>query len=64
MYSNTDAILFKLNITAQPVAATVRAEPHKWDYYKKGVISCENSGCSTVNHVVLVVGYTPTYWII
>ena len=55
----------KTKIATQPISATVRAETQTWDYYKKGIITCSDSGCGTINHVVLVVGYVGTsYWII
>jgi C1A family cysteine protease len=46
-------------VAQQPVVVAVDAS--NWDSYKGGVFS----DCGTnVNHAVLVVGYTPDYWIV
>lgn len=66
-YSRSDSSLseLKANITVQPIAAKIRAESQTWDFYKKGILTCDNTnGCSSINHNVLIIGYTPTYWII
>jgi C1A family cysteine protease len=44
----------------QPVAVAVDA--NNWGYYSSGIFS--NCTSTTVNHAVVIVGYTPTYWII
>jgi hypothetical protein len=43
-----------------PVAISVSS--HNWEDYRSGVFRC-GSG-DRVNHAVLLVGYTPDYWII
>lgn len=43
-----------------PVAAWVSTSD--WHRYTQGVISCPTS--STPGHAVVIVGYTPTYWIV
>jgi hypothetical protein len=44
-----------------PVAIAVSAV--NWDLYNgNGILSC--SPGSSINHAVLLVGYTPSYWII
>ena len=43
-----------------PVAIAISAD--NWEYYGSGVFSCPQN--SQINHAVLLVGYTPTYWIV
>lgn len=42
-----------------PLAATVCASA--WSYYSSGILS---SSATCLNHVVLLTGYTPDYWIL
>jgi len=49
-------------VAAGPTTAVVEADKMAWQSYRSGVIT---RGCGTkLNHQVLVVGYTPTYWIV
>lgn len=43
-----------------PIAISLSADG--WDYYGSGIFSCSPS--ASVNHAVLLVGYTSDYWII
>ena len=43
-----------------PLAVTISA--NNWIFYSSGIFSCSLS--PTLDHVVLLVGYTPEYWII
>jgi KDEL-tailed cysteine endopeptidase len=54
----TDAI--KLAVMKQPVAVAV--DSTNWGPYLSGIFSCNSS--TIVNHAVVIVGYTSTYWII
>lgn len=42
-----------------PLVISISAD--NWEYYNGGVFTCPVD--STVNHGVLLVGYTPDYWI-
>ena len=42
-----------------PITAAVSS--YNWERYSQGVISCPSS--SPIDHAVLIVGYTPDYWI-
>ena len=42
-----------------PVSISISAD--NWEYYNGGVFTCPSN--STVNHAVLLVGYTSSYWI-
>lgn len=44
----------------QVLAVTIATEV--WTYYSSGIMSCFSN--ATVNHAVVVVGYTPDYYII
>ncbi|XP_038116735.1 cathepsin K [Culex quinquefasciatus] len=48
-----------------PIAVSLNAAPKSFQLYKTGIYddeaSCDNS---KVNHAMLLVGYTPTYWIL
>jgi len=43
-----------------PIVGAVSATG--WEKYSSGVYTCSPN--AQVNHAVLIVGYTPTYWII
>lgn len=58
-YNLGDSELINL-LQAGPVAIAINAD--NWEYYGSGVFSCLAN--SQPNHAVLLVGYTPTYWII
>lgn len=47
-------------LQAGPVAISINAD--NWEFYGSGVFSCAAN--SQPNHAVLLVGYTPTYWIV
>lgn len=42
-----------------PITAAVAAS--RWEGYSRGVMSCSSN--DPVDHAVLLVGYTPDYWI-
>ncbi|XP_046619318.1 procathepsin L [Neodiprion virginianus] len=50
--------------TIGPIAASINASPKTFQLYHRGVY--DDPGCSSdvVNHAMLLVGYTPTYWIL
>lgn len=54
-----DSELIEL-VVERPVAIAVSAT--NWQYYGSGVFKC--SPTDPINHAVLLVGYTPEYWII
>ena len=58
-YTLTDAELIDL-VVDRPVAISVSAT--QWEYYGSGIMTC--GPLDPVNHAVLLVGYTPDYWII
>ncbi|XP_050314484.1 procathepsin L isoform X3 [Anthonomus grandis grandis] len=47
-----------------PIAVSINAAPHTFQFYHKGIY--DDPGCSStsVNHAMLVVGYTKDYWIL
>ncbi len=58
-YDLKDDQLKKLLMTG-PVAISISAT--NWEPYKGGVFRCKSF--DKVNHAVLLVGYTPSYWIV
>ncbi|KAJ8664938.1 hypothetical protein QAD02_006600 [Eretmocerus hayati] len=50
--------------TVGPIAASINASPKTFQLYHSGVY--DDHGCSSdvVNHAMLIVGYTPTEWIL
>ncbi|XP_055542112.1 cathepsin M-like isoform X1 [Wyeomyia smithii] len=64
MPKNEDALAFTL-WKIGPIAVSLNAAPKSFQLYKTGIyddaVSCDNS---KVNHAMLLVGYTPTYWIL
>lgn len=58
-YDLSDAELIQL-LQVSPVAISISAT--NWEDYRSGVFRCNTF--DKVNHAVLLVGYTPDYWII
>ncbi|XP_071558789.1 cathepsin 8 [Temnothorax nylanderi] len=50
--------------TIGPIAAAINAGPKTFQLYHKGVYDDHQCSSDTVNHAMLVVGYTPTEWIL
>lgn len=47
-----------------PVAVSINATPRTFQLYSDGIYDDDNCSSSSVNHAMLVVGYTPDYWIL
>ncbi|XP_058453865.1 cathepsin K-like isoform X2 [Malaya genurostris] len=64
MPKNEDALAFTV-WKIGPIAVSLNAAPKSFQLYKAGIyddaVSCDNT---KVNHAMLLVGYTPTYWIL
>lgn len=45
-----------------PVVASVFS--YNWQYYRSGILSCSSLTPLFIDHAVLIVGYTPSYWIV
>ncbi|KOC59356.1 Cathepsin J [Habropoda laboriosa] len=50
--------------TIGPIAASINASPKTFQLYHKGVYDDELCSSDMVNHAMLIVGYTPTEWIL
>ncbi|KYN10542.1 PREDICTED: cathepsin L1-like [Trachymyrmex cornetzi] len=50
--------------TIGPVAASINASPKTFQLYHKGVYDDHRCSSDMVNHAMLIVGYTPTEWIL
>ncbi|XP_012228021.1 cathepsin K isoform X2 [Linepithema humile] len=50
--------------TIGPIAASINATPKTFQLYHKGVYDDHQCSSDTVNHAMLIVGYTPTEWIL
>ncbi|XP_033342085.2 cathepsin L4 isoform X1 [Megalopta genalis] len=50
--------------TIGPIAASINASPKTFQLYHQGVYDDETCSSDKVNHAVLIVGYTPTEWIL
>ncbi|XP_043479492.1 procathepsin L-like [Leptopilina heterotoma] len=50
--------------TIGPIAVSVNASPKTFQLYHRGVYDDPSCSASDVNHAMLVVGYSPTYWIL
>ncbi|XP_011170355.1 procathepsin L [Solenopsis invicta] len=50
--------------TIGPIAASINAGPKTFQLYHKGVYDDHHCSSDMVNHAMLVVGYTPTEWIL
>ncbi|XP_066581289.1 cathepsin K isoform X2 [Prorops nasuta] len=50
--------------TIGPIAASINASPKTFQLYHNGVYDDETCSSDMVNHAVLIVGYTPTEWIV
>lgn len=50
--------------TIGPIAASINASPKTFQLYHKGVYDDHLCNSDTVNHAMLIVGYTPTEWIL
>ncbi|XP_062713502.1 procathepsin L-like [Aedes albopictus] len=47
-----------------PIAVSVNAEPKSFQLYQSGIYDSPDCVSTKLNHAMLVVGYTPQYWII
>ncbi|XP_076237784.1 cathepsin L4 [Calliopsis andreniformis] len=47
-----------------PIAASINASPKTFQLYHEGVYDDERCSSDMVNHAMLIVGYTPTEWIL
>ncbi|KXJ79168.1 hypothetical protein RP20_CCG002046 [Aedes albopictus] len=47
-----------------PIPVSLNAEPKSFQLYQSGIYDSADCDSSKLNHAVLVVGYTPQYWII
>lgn len=47
-----------------PIAVSINAEPQKFQLYSHGIFDDPKCDPCDLNHVMLVVGYTPEYWIL
>ncbi|KAL0121571.1 hypothetical protein PUN28_006830 [Cardiocondyla obscurior] len=50
--------------TIGPIAASINASPKTFQLYHEGVYDDHQCSSDMVNHAMLVVGYTPTEWIL
>ncbi|XP_078047565.1 cathepsin L4 [Augochlora pura] len=50
--------------TIGPIAASINASPKTFQLYHEGVYDDETCSSDNVNHAMLIVGYTPTEWIL
>ncbi|KYM82062.1 Cathepsin K [Atta colombica] len=50
--------------TIGPVAASINASPKTFQLYHKGVYDDHRCSSDMVNHAMLIIGYTPTEWIL
>ncbi|XP_055633784.1 cathepsin M-like [Toxorhynchites rutilus septentrionalis] len=64
MPKNEDSLAYAL-WKVGPIAVSLNAAPKSFQLYKNGIYDDEASCDNTkVNHAMLLVGYTPTYWIL
>ncbi|CAD7094065.1 unnamed protein product [Hermetia illucens] len=49
--------------TIGPVAVSINASPQTFQLYSNGIYDDPDCSADMVNHAMLVVGYTPEYWI-
>lgn len=47
-----------------PIAISINASPSTFQLYSHGIYDDVACTSTTVNHAMLVVGYTPEYWIL
>ncbi|XP_011497815.1 PREDICTED: cathepsin L1 isoform X2 [Ceratosolen solmsi marchali] len=47
-----------------PIAASINASPNTFQLYHSGIYDDLTCSSNVVNHAMLIVGYTPTYWIL
>lgn len=47
-----------------PIAISINASPTTFQLYSHGIYDDPLCSSATVNHAMLVVGYTPQYWIL
>lgn len=50
--------------TVGPIAISINASPKTFQLYSNGIYDDSDCSSSTVNHAMLVIGYTPDYWIL
>ncbi|XP_059608175.1 procathepsin L-like [Phlebotomus argentipes] len=60
----SEAALALAVATVGPVAVSINAAPRSFQLYGDGVYDDAKCSSSTVNHAMLLVGYTPAYWIL
>jgi hypothetical protein len=58
-YSLSDDDLINL-LQTSPIAIAISS--NRWELYSSGVFSCTST--AAVDHAVLLIGYTPNYWIV
>ncbi|XP_062557144.1 cathepsin M-like, partial [Armigeres subalbatus] len=58
-----DALAFAL-WKVGPLAVSLNAAPSSFQLYQSGIYDSTDCTSATLNHAMLLVGYTPTYWII
>jgi cathepsin L len=47
-----------------PIAVSINASPRSFQLYSEGVYDDPDCSSSSVNHAMLLVGYTEEYWIL
>ncbi|XP_055690429.1 procathepsin L [Lutzomyia longipalpis] len=62
--SRSEAALAAVVATVGPVAVSINASPRSFQLYGDGVYDDPQCSSESVNHAMLIVGYTPHYWII
>lgn len=50
--------------TVGPLAVSINAAPRTFQLYGDGIYDDEDCNRETLNHAMLLVGYTPEYWIL
>ena len=56
--------LAKAVATVGPISVAIDATHHSFQFYKRGIYEEQACREDKIDHAVLVVGYTPDYWII
>ncbi len=47
-----------------PIAVSINASPKTFQLYSRGVYDDKDCSPEKVNHAMLLIGYTPEYWIL
>ncbi|XP_055714478.1 procathepsin L-like [Phlebotomus papatasi] len=50
--------------TVGPIAVSINASPKSFQLYGDGIYDDRQCSANSVNHAMLIVGYTPNYWIL